>query len=226
MITTKSKVPFQMLFSVSLGLLLCACQTDNVNSTMPEQAAQPTYQMTEQLYLPIITDDMEDSSFSLIYLDDDDIPELVILDGYLSEYSIYTIKDGSTECLVDSMATVEMTYYERKNIISTFFRWNGGGDEGGYSSAYYQMDQYSEILTDDSVPSFQFIYNATYNESGEWSGTGITDYYERGKKIDEAAYDQILADFDIAQSDELSCFSEGGLHFTKEEILTYLNTLK
>lgn len=226
MITVRFKIPFRIFHLATLCLLLCACQADNANSTAPEQTAQSTHQMTGQLYLPIITDDMEDNLFSLIYLDDDDIPELVVLDGYSGRYSIYTIKDGSAQCLVDSMTTVEMTYYERKNIISTFSRWNGGGDEGGYSSTYYQMDQYSEILTDDCVPSLQLIYNAAYNESGEWSGTGITDYYERGRKIDEAAYNQIIVDFNIAQSDETSCFSEGKQQFTKEEIRTYLNTLK
>jgi len=189
---------------------------------MPEQTDQATDEMIGQLYLPMITDDMEDNTFTLIYLDDDEIPELVILDGYRSCYSIYTIKDGCAACLVDCMTTVEMTYYERKNVISTFSRWNGGGDEGGYSSAYYKLDQYSEILTDESVPSLQFIYNATYDESGEWSGTGITNYYENGKEIEEAAYNQIIDDFAIAQSEEISCFSEGNPYFTKEELVAYL----
>jgi len=211
---------------MSLCLFLCACHTDNAN-TAPEQTDPVAYQTAVQLYWQIIADDdTEKNAFSLIYLDDDDIPELVVLDEYLDEYSIYTIKDGTIECIVDSMITVEMTYYERKNIISTFSRWNGGGAEGSYSIAYYQMDKYAETLTDDHMPSLQLTYNATYNEHGEWSGTGITSYYENGKEIDETAYNQIIADFNIAQDNKKSCFSQDSLHFTKEEMLTYLNDLQ
>ncbi len=214
--TSEQMIPYQAL------------SEDNIKSvndnTMREPSTTSTYQAAQ--YLSIITDDIEDNSFSLIYLDDDEIPELVILDGYLNRYSIYTIKDDGIKCLVDSVTTVEMTYYERKNIICTFFRWNGGGDEGSYGSAYYKMDQYSEILTGESTPTFQVIYNATYNESGEWSGTGNTSYYEKGEEVDEAAYNQIIADFNIAQDNEISCFPEGISHLTKEEIVTYLNSLK
>lgn len=204
MIAAKFGTPCRILSLIFLSLLLCACKTSNTNTTV-EQEVSSEYPAYVQMYLQIINnDDMEKNKFSLIYLDDDDIPELVIFDGYSSKYSIYTIKDGDIKCLVDSMITVEMTYYERKNIISTFYRWNGGGDEGGYSREYYQMGQYFEVLTDDYTPSLQIIYNAVYNENGEWSGTGITNYYEKGKEIDEVTYNQIIAEFNIAQDKRIT----------------------
>lgn len=137
---------------------------------------------------------------------------------------MYTIRDNSAECLIDAMTTVEMTYYERKNIISTFFRWNGGGDKGGYASKYYQLDQHSESLTDNSIPSFEFYYNSIYDENGNWTGDGITEYYENGKKIDKTTYNQVFVDLGFSQSGDISCFSERNSCFSKEELLVYLNT--
>lgn len=46
----------------------------------------------------------------------------------------------------------------------------------------------------------------------------------KGGEIDEAAYHQILAGFNISQADEISCFSESNECFTKDEILWYLDT--
>lgn len=76
--------------------------------------------------------------FSLIYLDEDDISEWVILDRTWDKYSLYTVRNGNAECLADSMTTVEMTCYKHKNIFAAFSRAKGGGDEGEYASAYYQ----------------------------------------------------------------------------------------
>lgn len=203
---------------------LYACQTDGTGHNIAEQVYQSEYQMLAQAYRLVITEnDVEDPIFSLIYLDEDNIPELVILDRYWGKYSIYTIRDNSVECIVDSMTTVEMTYYERKNIISAFWRSNGGGDEGEYASSYYQLNQFSQTLVDGVTPSFEFTYHAVYNEKGEWTETGIINYYENGKEIDEAAYNQIFTDFDISHSGDISCFSENNKCFTKDELLMYLD---
>ena len=43
--------------------------------------------------------------FSLIYLDEDDIPELAVWDFDDRKYSVYTVKDGRSFCLIDSMST-------------------------------------------------------------------------------------------------------------------------
>ena len=85
------------------------------------------------------------------------------------------------------------------------------------------MEQYSEAVANDFIPSFEFVYNAVYDINGEWTGEGITKYYEKGKEIDEKAYNQIFDDFNISQNDEVSCFSENTQRFTKDEMITYLN---
>lgn len=216
---TKLKISMQVFFSVLTCCLLCACQANNKKSIVQEQNNVPEHEINIQAYLPIVADiDIEDATFSLIFLDNDTIPELVVLDRYWDKYSVYTIKNDSAVCLIDSITTVEMSYFEKQNIISTFNRWNGGGDEGGYANKYYQLEQYSEPLTDMSIPSFEITYNAVYDINGEWTGDGITEYYKKGELIDETTYNQIFVDFNISQNDDVSCFSESIQHFTKDEI--------
>lgn len=216
----------KMLLLLSLFLLiLCACQANRTDSDVIEQTPQSIRQMLAQVYVPVITEnDIESPRFSFIYLDEDNIPELVVLDRAWDKYSIYTVKDGNIKSLVNSMTTVEMSYYEHKNIVSAFYRSNGGGDEGEYTSTYYQLNQYPMALTDDTIPSFAFSYQAVYDENGDWTGDGISKYYKLGEEIDKAAYDRIFVDLDISQMDDTSCFSENILSFTKEEILVYLET--
>lgn len=220
----KIKILLQVFFSALVCCMLCACQANSTKNTVQEQDGLSEHKINIQAYLPVIANiDIEDAAFSLIFLDSDTIPELVVLDRYLDQYSVYTIKKDSAICLIDSLTTVEMSYFEKENIISAFFRWNGGGDEGGYANRYYQLDQYSEPLTDDFVPSFEFTYNAVYDINGEWTGEGITEYYKNGERIDETTYHQIFVDFNISQNDDVNCSSENIQHFTKEEMLTYLN---
>lgn len=214
---------FKTALSAFFILLLCACQANGWREMDAKQDDPAEVRPSIQAYSPAIAGcDIENAEFSLIYLNDDAIPELVILDRYHNRYSIYTIKDGSAVCLVDSITTVEMTYYEHLDVISAFYRWNGGGDEGNYASQYYQLDQHPETLTVDSIPDFEFTYHASYDETGRWTGTGTTSYFAQGEEIDEAAYHQILAGLKISEADEKSCFSEDNACFTKDEILTYL----
>ena len=221
----KIKILLQVFFSALVCCMLCACQANSTKNTVQEQDGLSEHKINIQAYLPVIANiDIEDAAFSLIFLDSDTIPELVVLDRYLDQYSVYTIKEDSAICLIDSLTTVEMSYFEKENIISAFFRWNGGGDEGGYANRYYQLDQYSEPLTDDFVPSFEFTYNAVYDINGDWTGEGITEYYKKGERIDETAYNQIFVDFNISQNDAVSCSSENIQHFTRDEILEYLST--
>ena len=217
------KVPLQVFSLALICCTLCACQTKNTKDTEQEQSSLPEHNIEIQAYLPVVANnDAEDVMFSLIFLDNDTIPELVAFDQYGDKYSVYTIKNGSAVCLVDSITTVEMSYFEKENIICTFFRWNGGGDEGGYANRYYQLEQYSEPLTDDFVPSFEFTYNAVYDINGEWTGEGITEYYKKGERIDETTYNQIFVNFNISQNNDVSCSSENIQHFTRDEILTYI----
>lgn len=142
--------------------------------------------------------------FSLIYLDNDEIPELVVLDREYESYSIYTVKDNALFCMADSLTTVELTYFERSGILGAFSSWNGGGDEGGYGWSYYQVSDDSTI-TADTISVLYDTYNAVYNEEGIYTGEGITNYYHMGQEIDEAAYEEMKRSLGIAVNEDKPC---------------------
>lgn len=173
------------------------------------------------IYRQVVTDSDENTVFSLIYLNDDDIPELVASrDG--ESYSIYTIKDGALHCMVDSLFTVELTYFEQNGIVVAFSRWNGGGDEGGYGRDYYQVSESGTI--GDSViganPDLSYSYNAVYDENGAYTGEGITDYFYEGQQIDEATYLEMSKTLGITEGGDRPCMENA---VRREEMLEQLS---
>ncbi len=155
-----------------------------------------------KIYRQLVTETEGDAlAFSLIYLDKDDIPELVVCDRGYEAYSIYTVKDGRAFCMMDAMTTVEMAYFERSGIVSTFARWNGGGDEGGYGWYYYQVSGDKELMNGD-LPTLSFTYDAVYDEEGNWTGEGVTKYYYMDQEIDEAVYQQTMNELGIVEGKE------------------------
>ncbi|MCM1155512.1 MAG: hypothetical protein NC392_09145 [Roseburia sp.] len=157
--------------------------------------------------------------FSLIYLDVDDIPELVVLDRGYESYSVYTVRDGEIFCMADSMITVEMTYLERGGIIVLFARWNGGGDEGGYGRYYYQVSTDKTCVNDDPA-MLNYAYNAVYDEEENWTGEGVIKYYHLGQEIDAAEYQQLADSLGIVEEKEKSCVENAS---GKEEMVKLLN---
>ena len=155
-----------------------------------------------EIYKQLVTETEGDAIiFSLVYLDNDDIPELVVCDRGYEAYSIYTVKDGKGFCMMEAMTTVEMAYFERSGIVSAFARWNGGGDEGGYGWYYYQIST-DKSLVDGDLPTLNFTYDATYDDEGNWTGEGVTKYYHMDQEIDEAAYQQMMNDLGIVEGNE------------------------
>lgn len=156
------------------------------------------------LYQKTVEESNKDMVFSLIYLDGDEIPELVAGDRGNDRYFIYTIKDDTVLCLVDSMTTAELTYFEGSGIIAAFASWNGGGDEGGYGRQFYQTFP-DRTLTDDEIPLLSYSYNAIYDENGIYMGKGITNYFYMGRETDESTYDEILKSLEITDEGGRLC---------------------
>ncbi len=169
-----------------------------------------------EIYTQAVSENTDPVSFSLIYLDNDDIPELVVFDGYYSAYSIYTVKEGALSCMVDFFSTVELTYFERSGIIAGFARWNGGGDEGGYGRYYYTVSA-DAMITDDTAPALSYDYNAVYDEAGNYTGEGVIRYYSLGAETDEALFQEKLSEWGVTEGgDVVPDFLE------KEEVLSRL----
>ena len=195
-----------------------AVSTSDAEETEISEENAPTGDYRE-IYEWIVEKEEGDSrSFSLIYLDEDDVPELVVSDHYYLTYSVYTVKDGRSFCLIDSMPTVELDYYEYSGIVSAFARWNGGGDSGGYGPYYYQISG-DKTLTYDDEPILSYEYDAVNDKEGNWTGEGVTQYYHMGQEIDEETYLQIADELGIAAGNRENC---GHNSYERPEMLVIL----
>ena len=220
----KSKIIITIL---GLTLLLSACKGEETGEiSRPDTPAatdenhDPSAASYQNLYAQLVNDIPDNTAvFSLIYLDNDDVPELVIYDESMGCYSIYTTRDHAPLCMAESLFTVELTYYERKGILCSFARWNGGGDEGGYGESFYPVSS-EEAITDDTVPFLSYSYNAVYDDNGSYTGEGITSYYHMGQEVDEASYTELMTGLDISQDQSRPCLENAA---EKEEILRQLN---
>lgn len=203
-----------------MAVLLSACSTEKEDMTVPVEIIEPITASADaepekqssvsdespdtyrEIYRQLVTETEGDAIiFSLVYLDNDDTPELVVCDRGYEAYSIYTVKDGKAFCMMEAMTTVEMAYFERSGIVSAFARWNGGGDEGGYGWYYYQVSA-DKVLVDGDLPTLHFTYDAVYDEEGNWTGGGTTKYYHMDQEIDEAAYQQMMSDLGIIEGNK------------------------
>lgn len=183
-----------------------------------EEGEAPEPEISLAVYQKTVEESSTGMVFSLINLDGDEIPELVAGDRGNDRYFIYTIKDGTVFCLVDSMTTVELTYFEGSGIIAAFARWNGGGDEGGYGRQYYQTSA-EKTLTDEDIPILSYSYNAVYDEAGVYTGKGVTDYFSIGQGTDESAYNGILETLGITEDKDRLCLENA---VVAEEMLDIL----
>ncbi len=183
---------------------LAACSSGSKTDPSSDQLMSETY---GKLYEQKVKEQADDNTiFSLILLNHDDIPELAVYDQYYENLSIYTIKENEVVCLLDAMHAVEVTYYEQTGILAKFARWNGGGDEGGYGWYYFRIDE-DQTLTDESTPLLYHTYDAVYNEKGEFTGKGIMHCYEKDQEIDKENYHKILEKLGVNAQGE-SCTKE------------------
>ncbi len=89
-----------------------------------------------------------DMDFDLIYVDDDDIPELVLgPSGYW--VTLYTFKNGHTHLVMDrwaygAMGNVGYSYAEKENVV-----YNGNADHAGaiYYNTYMSINDDGELKT-------------------------------------------------------------------------------
>ena len=181
---TQKSILCTTLFTCTL-LFIAACTPNNQTKLSSDKRLPSAY---GKIYEQTVKDQADDNIvFSLILLDHDEIPELVVYDQYYENLSIYTIKENKMFCLLDSMHAAEVTYFEKTGILAKFSRWNGGGDEGGYGWYYYQTDK-EQTLTEDSTPVLYETYDAVYDDKGEFTGKGVTHYYRNEREIDEKMY--------------------------------------
>lgn len=130
--------------------------------------------------------------FSLIYLDNNDVPELVVYDNDITESYIYTYYDNAVK-EIDFVALIETVehefcYYEKTGVYKSSDYYDGG-PTGGWYKVYYNklengkvktLDIYCEIDAGYSSPSF---YG---NKNGKITEQEFKDYLNKhtnGQKL-------------------------------------------
>ena len=156
-------------------------------------AAAQTGTAWKDAYIKVLEDTLanEWSGFTLIYLDDDDVPELVMAGEYAAMGNIlvaYT-EDGVKKNQLDRL---NFSYIERGNQLC-----NSEGLMDYYYDLVYTLQDGQLVLTDEGYYGAEDNSNVRFDENGEpiyqykWNGKQVTkDEYAEGLN---AAYDQSKA---------------------------------
>lgn len=196
---------------VSLALLLCACQAaaDSNNktqpTTLPTQDAQEPLKETDQTnneattaewraaYLEFIENNNGAyTAFALVFVDDDDIPELYMSGVCEAEGDrICSYKNGT---VVDAYMNRRSggKYVERGGSII-----NQNGHMGRCYTTVYQLDEngFTKTLSALSVEHYEHLGNEQYEITYEYSIEGQT--------VSEEEYNAAInASFDFANASE------------------------
>ena len=127
--------------------------------------------------------------YSLIYVDEDDIPELVIDTGSAADgYFIVTFHNGVTDVL--QTLRLEFTYIERKNLLL-----NSSGNTGSYFDYIHSIENGKWV----------YVTGGEYREDHDNQTEYYVEYlYEwEGKPVDEEEYKEKIAEiFDWEQEKE------------------------
>ncbi len=116
-------------------------------------------------------------SYSLIYVDDDEIPEIVIDMGSMDMHRIATYKDGEIIILKeeDSYPIYSIGYMERSGIL-----YSNGGFSGFYPFCIYKLEN----------GSFKLVAYGHESEMPDGNGDVTTEYYVGdNEKVSKKEYD-------------------------------------
>lgn len=142
----------------------------------------------------------EGYTFSLIYVDEDDIPELVCNSGVeAGGCQIYTWHDG----MMDVLQTTRLgyTYIDSENLLN-----NCGGHMGGYFDLVYTIEDGMWV----QVAQGTYFIDTDGTESYVWEGQEVAE--EEYDRLLSEVYDSTLAQSpDVYHTyEELCSFLDGG----------------
>ncbi|MCQ4022807.1 zinc ribbon domain-containing protein [Ruminococcus sp. zg-924] len=150
----------------------------------------------KQLYTDMIANDIDPTSFSLIKIDNDDIPELIFTGSAVGGTRMAWVKDGKLE--IQGIGYGEVRYYEKQgwfycqyinhgiftdsvykmenNSLSTLFQGTILPEENGFDNPGWFID--NESVDED-------YYKAKLNNAFDFSNSKTMDqYYSRSEIID------------------------------------------
>lgn len=161
-----------------------------------------------------------DLRYALIYLNDDDIPELVVdKPGYYE--GVYYYNQGEVKEVFFGgygAANVGYDYYERKDYISDLSRdWveQDGGSVWTYSTNYCPV-------INSELKCYTIESNTWYSSDGTSNKDLGNKYYRDGKEISEKEYKEDMNSLDLGELGESLTLYNG---VTRSEIIAQLNDI-
>lgn len=204
---------------ISLGLLLCACQTaknvDDTNSTTPisestQKAPKENTPATDKLtnaewktaYLDFIENNKNAyKSYALVYVDNDDVPELYMSGGCEAEGDrICSYKNGTiVDAYMNRIGGGE--YIERGGSVI-----NQNGHMGNCYTTVYKLDEngFTKTLSARVVEHLELVENKNPEDpTRPWKEEYISsyEYSIEGQPVSEEEYNAAIdAAFDFTNS--------------------------
>ena len=170
--------------------------TDPIYIIQPQLTQNDTYEMQDwqQAYIEYIEDFERKGSYyySLIYVDEDDIPELVIdTRGEASGCYILTFHNGVTDVL--QTVRLEFTYMEKKNLLE-----NSSGNTGFYFDYIHSIENGKWVYVtggeyrENPENRMEFLYEWEGEPVGEEEyKEKIAEVYDREQAIELEQYERL-----------------------------------
>lgn len=175
------------ILSVLVITMICVVGAD-VNAKGAEKRTQSITELTtaKNLYIDYIKEnpasDPDMASYALIYINDDDIPELLIDYGTGFEGAVLcTVSSGKLEIVKSSHS--DMFYFERKNLFHIM-----GGHMDNYSDRVYAIQNGVFVLLHDGKYGAEDNSRVQVDEEGN----PIYQYFWNGKEVSEKDYERSL----------------------------------
>ncbi len=162
--------------------------------------------------------------FSIGYVDDDDLPDLIIDESGGWNVCAYTYRNGTIEQITAGMkdSTMKTSYFEKLGVLKiTWLKEMGVEEDGTYtrtdSIKYYKMDAFPFYEMDRT-----YFVDINENETGEKERRYFRyDNASEGTDITEDEFNKALHDFGVDTAAEKSFSGD----YSKKDILDQLYAL-
>lgn len=160
---------------------LVAPLSEERQAQLDEAIAEASIQLTDwkTAYAEFLTDKLDMdyvqyASFSLGYIDDDDIPELLFASdsSHVSQVEILTLHNGVLRTLGEYGSSGMISYLEKENLICSYGMWQGNSNYEVYE------------LIDDQVVE---VWNGSDNQGSAYDES-VLSCYSNGQQVSKSEY--------------------------------------
>ena len=180
--TVSAKSPGNATITAKVSNKNLKCKVTVKRSTTSKKAALKAYYSFLKSYKFNTTDSYE-HAFNLAYINNDSIPELLVLDGthHSAGVKVYTYVNGKVKYVGKFGEFETFEYQEKKGIIRS--SWTG---QGNYIKDYYKWNG-SKLST---------IMSSSATQEMSSNGNIVCKYYINNKKVTRSKYKGSIAPYE------------------------------